>query len=65
MVRRASEDGLQETWTALADAAYEAELDDVYETERRLLYVACTRAREHLVFTGQRPGSEYLVDFTE
>jgi len=28
-----------------ADAADEAELDEVYETERRLLYVACTRAR--------------------
>ena len=32
----------------VADAADEAELDDIYETERRLLYVACTRAREHL-----------------
>ncbi|NZD63060.1 UvrD-helicase domain-containing protein [Rhizobium sp. WYCCWR 11290] len=49
----------------VADAADEAELDDVYETERRLLYVACTRAREHLVLTGLRPGSEYLVDFSE
>ena len=29
----------------VADAADEAELDDIYETERRLLYVACTRAR--------------------
>ena len=27
-----------------ADAADEAELDDIYETERRLLYVALTRA---------------------
>ncbi|WFT84358.1 UvrD-helicase domain-containing protein [Rhizobium leguminosarum] len=49
----------------VADAADEAELDDVYETERRLLYVACTRAREHLILTGLRPGSEYLVDFSE
>ncbi|WP_246733227.1 3'-5' exonuclease [Rhizobium ruizarguesonis] len=49
----------------VADAADEAELDDVYGTERRLLYVACTRAREHLVLTGLRPGSEYLVDFSE
>jgi len=24
-------------------------LDDIYETERRLLYVACTRARKHLL----------------
>lgn len=45
-----------------ADAADEAELDDIYETERRLLYVACTRAREHLLVTGVAPGSEYLND---
>jgi len=43
--------------------ADEAELDDIYETERRLLYVACTRAREHLLLTGVVPVSEYLADF--
>lgn len=48
----------------VADAADEAELDDIYETERRLLYVACTRAREHLLLTGVTPTSEYLSDFT-
>ncbi|BBK44481.1 DNA helicase [Allostella vacuolata] len=48
----------------VADAADEAELDDIYETERRLLYVACTRAREHLLLTGVEPASEYLADFT-
>lgn len=47
----------------IADAADEAELDDIYETERRLLYVAATRAREHLLLTGVRPASEYLGDF--
>jgi hypothetical protein len=46
----------------VADAADEAELDAIYETERRLLYVACTRAREHLILTGVAPGSEYLTD---
>jgi superfamily I DNA/RNA helicase len=46
----------------VADAADEAELDDIYETERRLLYVACTRAREHLLLTGVTPTSEYLAD---
>jgi ATP-dependent exoDNAse (exonuclease V) beta subunit len=46
----------------VADAADEAELDDIYETERRLLYVACTRAREHLLLTGISPVSEYLSD---
>ncbi|OUI96686.1 DNA helicase [Acetobacter indonesiensis] len=48
----------------VADAADEAELDEIYETERRLLYVACTRAREHLFLTGVMPTSEYLADFT-
>jgi hypothetical protein len=48
----------------VADAADEAELDDIYETERRLLYVACTRAREHLLLTGVNPASEYLADFS-
>jgi hypothetical protein len=47
----------------VTDAADEAELDDIYETERRLLYVACTRAREHLLLTGVSPTSEYLTDF--
>lgn len=42
--------------------ADEADLQDVYDTERHLLYVACTRAREHLLVTGVEPGSEFLVD---
>ena len=46
----------------IADAADEAELDEIYESERRLLYVACTRAREHLLLTGTGRGSEYLAD---
>ena len=49
----------------VADAADEAELDDIYETERRLLYVACTRAREHLLLTGVAPVSEYLADLQQ
>lgn len=49
----------------VADAADEAELDEIYETERRLLYVACTRAREHLLLTGVLPASEYLSDFID
>ncbi|OAI85326.1 DNA helicase [Rhizobium sp. GHKF11] len=61
----ACDEGILPLDERVEDAADEAELDDVYETERRLLYVACTRAREHLVLTGLRPGSEYLVDFSE
>ncbi len=40
----------------------EAELEEAYATERHLLYVACTRAREHLLLTGTDPTSEFLDD---
>jgi mRNA-degrading endonuclease RelE of RelBE toxin-antitoxin system len=39
-----------------------ADLEDVYETERQLLYVACTRARDRLLVTGVKPASEFLDD---
>jgi hypothetical protein len=42
--------------------ADEVELDDVYETERQLFYVACTRARDRLMVGGVKPGSEFLDD---
>ena len=46
----------------LAEISDELELDEVYETERQLLYVACTRARDRLLVSGVRPASEYLDD---
>jgi superfamily I DNA/RNA helicase len=39
-----------------------ADLEDIYNTERHLLYVACTRARERLLITGIDPASEFLSD---
>ena len=42
----------------------DADLEDVYNTERHLLYVACTRARDHLLVTAVEPGSEFLDDLT-
>jgi hypothetical protein len=50
---------LQSRIEAVAD---EADLEEVYNTERHLLYVACTRARDVLLLTGVRPASEYLDD---
>ena len=50
---------LQERIEAVAD---DADLEDVYNTERHLLYVACTRARDYLLVTGIEPGSEFLDD---
>ena len=50
---------LQERIDTIGDSA---DLEDVYTTERHLLYVACTRARDHLLVTGVAPGSEFLED---
>ena len=45
--------------------ADEADLEDVYATERHLLYVACTRARDCLLVTGVDPASEFLDDLRD
>ncbi len=42
--------------------ADEADLREVYDTERHLLYVACTRARDYLLVTSVEPASEFLDD---
>jgi superfamily I DNA/RNA helicase len=47
----------------VADVADEFELDEVVATERQLLYVAVTRARDRLWISGVAPGSEFLEDF--
>ena len=39
-----------------------SDLEEVYNTERHLLYVACTRAREGLIVTGVDPVSEFIED---
>lgn len=49
----------QERIEAIGDTA---DLEDIYNTERQLLYVACTRARDHLLITGTDPASEFLDD---
>jgi superfamily I DNA/RNA helicase/mRNA-degrading endonuclease RelE of RelBE toxin-antitoxin system len=40
----------------------DADLEEVYDTERHLLYVASTRARERLMVSGVNPASEFLDD---
>ncbi len=39
-----------------------ADLEEVYNTERHLLYVACTRARDRLLVSGVAPVSEFIDD---
>lgn len=43
-------------------ATDDADLEEVYNTERHLLYVACTRARDHLLVTSGDTPSEFLDD---
>ena len=50
---------LQERIETVGD---DADLQEVYDTERHLLYVACTRARDELVVTSVSPASEFLDD---
>lgn len=50
---------LQERIETVVD---DSDLEEVYNTERHLLYVACTRARDHLLVTGVDPASEFLDD---
>ncbi len=50
---------LQERIETVAD---DADLEDIYNTERHFLYVACTRARDHLLVTSVAPASEFLDD---
>lgn len=49
----------QERIETVADSS---DLEEVYNTERHLLYVACTRARDHLLVTSVKPASEFLGD---
>ena len=46
----------------LAGIGDTADLEAAYDTERHLLYVACTRARDRLMVSGITPGSEFLDD---
>ena len=50
---------LQERIETVADIS---DLEEIYNTERHLLYVACTRARDNLLVTAVAPGSEFLDD---
>jgi superfamily I DNA/RNA helicase len=42
--------------------ADDSDLEEVYNTERHLLYVAFTRARDHLLVTSGGVPSEFLDD---
>jgi len=50
---------LQERIETVGD---DADLQEVYDAECQLLYVACTRARDELVVTSVEAASEFLDD---
>lgn len=50
---------LQQRIETVAD---DSDLEEVHNTERQLLYVACTRARDELLVTSVVPPSEFLDD---
>lgn len=52
----------QERVETVAD---DSDLEEVYNTERHLLYVACTRARDLLLVSGVDPVSEFLSDLQQ
>ena len=60
----ACDDDVLPLQSRIDDVADEAELTDVFETERHLFYVACTRARDRLLVSGVSPGSEFLDDLS-
>ena len=58
----ACDDEVMPLQARIENVADEADLEDVYNTERHLLYVACTRARDRLLVSGVDPASEFLDD---
>ena len=61
----ACDDGIIPLQERLESAVDESDLEKVYQTERHLFYVACTRARDRLLVTGVNPASEFLDDLSE
>ena len=61
----ACDDNLVPLESRIESVADQGDLEDIYNTERHLLYVACTRARDNLLITGVDPSSEFLDDMRE
>ena len=61
----ACDDGVLPQEERLLAASDERALKEVYDTERHLLYVAATRARDRLWLSGVEPASEFIEDLIE
>jgi len=62
VVVMACDDEVVPLQSRIQDIVDGADLQEVYNTERHLLYVACTRARDRLFITATEPASEFLDD---
>lgn len=62
VVVMACDDEIIPSQERIEGVADNADLEEVYETERHLLYVACTRARDRLLVTSGEVPSEFLED---
>ena len=60
----ACDDEVLPSQTRIETVSDDSDLEEVYNTERHLLYVACTRARDFLWVSGADPASEFLDDLT-
>lgn len=58
----AAEDEALPLQSRVDDATDEDELKEVFDTERHLFYVACTRARDQLLISGVKPISDFVSD---
>ncbi|HEX5354274.1 MAG TPA: 3'-5' exonuclease [Rhodanobacteraceae bacterium] len=61
----ACDDEVIPSQTRIDAIADDADLEEVYNTERHLLYVACTRARDRLWVSGVEPVSEFVDDLVD
>ena len=62
VVVMASDDEVIPLQSRIESVMDESDLQEVYDTERHLLYVACTRARDRLMVTSVQPASEFVDD---
>lgn len=62
VVVMACDDAVLPLQTRIESVMDDSDLEEVYNTERHLLYVACTRARDRLMVSSVAPASEFVDD---
>lgn len=62
VVIMACDDQIIPSQERIASVGDDADLEEIHNTERHLLYVACTRARDDLLISSVAPASEFLED---